>query len=137
MPHTFHNPAGLHDPVPFGYSHLASTAGELVFVAGQYASDANGHVVSDDFDTQVETAFGNLATALDAVGLGLGDVARLGTDVVDHNADKLAILGTHVHRIWGTRPPAQTLIGVARLALPDMLFEVDAVAVRPVAAGRT
>ena len=37
MSHTIVNPAGLHDPVPFGYSHTATIpAGtELVLVAGQ------------------------------------------------------------------------------------------------------
>lgn len=36
----------------------------------------------------------------------------------------------HLHAAWGTELPAQTLIGVAALAPPDMLFEIDAVAVR-------
>ncbi|MFI6580891.1 hypothetical protein [Embleya sp. NPDC050493] len=36
-----------------------------------------------------------------------------------------------ITRIWGDQPPAQTLLGVAAPALPDMLFEVDALAVRP------
>ncbi|WP_280316799.1 HPr family phosphocarrier protein [Nocardia wallacei] len=33
------NPAGLHDPTGFGYSHVARATGELVFIAGQYDSD--------------------------------------------------------------------------------------------------
>lgn len=40
MSHDIINPAALHDPVGFGYSHIARTAGGLVFIAGQYASDA-------------------------------------------------------------------------------------------------
>ena len=38
MPHAVLNPAGLHDPVPFGYSHTASIppGTELVLVAGQW-----------------------------------------------------------------------------------------------------
>ncbi|NGO68830.1 RidA family protein [Streptomyces boncukensis] len=130
--HTIVNPAALHDPAPFGYSHTVSVpaSGELVFIAGQYASDAEGAAVDGNFATQVSVAFDKLGTALEAVGLGYRDVARLGTYVVDHDLDKLAALGKEVHRIWGDSPPAQTLSGVASLALPGMLFEVDAVAVR-------
>ncbi|WP_433227134.1 Rid family hydrolase [Microtetraspora malaysiensis] len=71
-----------------------------------------------------------MGTALTAAGLNYGDVAQIPTFVVDHNQDKLALIAEAVKRIWGNRPPTQTLIGVAALALPDMLFEVDATAVR-------
>lgn len=53
------------------------------------------------------------------------------THIVDHGPDKLAVVGAKIAEIWGDRPPVQTLTGVAALALPTMLFEVDAVAVRP------
>lgn len=125
------NPPELHDPAPFGYSHIARTQGELVFVAGQYDSGADGQPTSDDFATQVEAAFVNLGKALAAVGLGYADVAVLRTFVVGHDMDKLAVLGRKVAELWGDKPPAQTLLGVAALALPAMQFEVDAVAIRP------
>ncbi len=127
------NPAELHDPVNFGYSHTMTvpSSGGLVFVAGQYGSDLRGHTASGDFAAQVEQSFGNLGIALAAVGLDHGDVVQLRTYVVDHGPDKLDVLVAAVRRIWGDQPPVQTLVGVAALALPDMLFEVDAVAVRP------
>ncbi|WP_216215642.1 RidA family protein [Amycolatopsis aidingensis] len=129
MTHTIVNPAELHDPVPFGYSHLTEVpAGRLVFVAGQYGSGADGQVVSADFATQVRQAVANLGTALGAVGLGYRNVVRLGTYVVGHDAAKLETITGVLGEIWGERPPAQTLIGVAALALPEMAFEIDAVA---------
>ncbi|RSN52842.1 RidA family protein [Actinomadura sp. WAC 06369] len=131
MSHDFVNPAALHDPTGFGYSHVVRTPGGLVFVAGQYASDAEGNVTSDDFAEQVDRSLENLGTALAAVDLGYADVVRLRTHIVDHDMDKLAVLAARIERIWGKRPPTQTLTGVASLALPGMLFEVDAVAVRP------
>ncbi|GHI88709.1 RidA family protein [Streptomyces xanthophaeus] len=127
------NPAGLHDPAGYGYSHIVSAPGEQVFVAGQYGSDESGHVVSEDFAEQVAQAFANLRTALAAVGLGPADVVRIGTYVVAHDQEKLEVLLNELHATWGAELPAQTLIGVAALALPDMLFEIDAVAVRPAA----
>jgi enamine deaminase RidA (YjgF/YER057c/UK114 family) len=128
---TITNPPTLHDPTPFGYSHAVSAPGELVFIAGQYASDASGAPVPGDFAAQVELAFDRLESALAGVGLGLEHVVRLGSFVVDHDPGKLEVLGKALHARFGRRLPAQTLSGVAALALPGMLFEVDAVAVRP------
>ena len=128
---TIVNPPALHDPTPFGYSHAVSAPGELVFIAGQYASDANGSPVPGDFAAQVDLALDRLGSALEGAGLGYGHVVRLGTYIVDHDLDKLEALGMALHARFGDRLPAQTLSGVASLALPGMLFEVEAVAVRP------
>lgn len=133
MPHTIVNPDGLHDPVPFGYSHTAAvpTGAELVFVAGQYGSDAHGAVVSPAFADQVRQAFANLGVALAAHGLDLGHVVQLRTYVVEPDFEKLGIIGQAVQAGCGDTPPTQTVIGVAGLAMPDILFEVEAVAARP------
>ena len=128
---TITNPPALHDPMPFGYSHAVSAPGELVFIAGQYASDASGAPVPGDFAAQVDLAFDRLESALAGVGLGPEHVVRLGSFVVDHDLDRLETLGKALHARFGERLPAQTLSGVAALALPGMLFEVDAIAVRP------
>ncbi|MDX3572963.1 RidA family protein [Streptomyces sp. ID05-47C] len=128
---TITNPPALHDPTPFGYSHAVSAPGELVFIAGQYASDASGAPVPGDFAAQVDLAFDRLESALAGVGLGPEHVVRLGSFVVDHDLDRLETLGRALQARFGERLPAQTLSGVAALALPGMLFEVDAIAVRP------
>lgn len=133
MPHTIINPAGLHDPLPFGYSHTASIAAgtSLVFVAGQYGSAADGSVVSADFAAQVHQAFRNLGVALAAHGLELSHVVQLRTYVVEPDFDRLGVVAQAVHAGCGGIPPTQTLIGVSRLAMPEMLFEVEAIAARP------
>jgi enamine deaminase RidA (YjgF/YER057c/UK114 family) len=133
MAHAIVNPDGLHDPVPFGYSHTATVpAGtELVLVAGQYGSGPDGAVVSADFADQVKQTFHNIGVALAAHGLGLRHVVQLRTYVVDHDVSKLGPITAAVREGWGTEPPAQTLIGVAGRAAPDVLFEVEAVAARP------
>ncbi|MFJ6094984.1 RidA family protein [Williamsia muralis] len=132
MSHTIVNPEGLHDPVPFGYSHTASvpSGAELVFVAGQYGSGLDGMVISPDFAGQVKQAFTNLGVALAAHGLDLGNVVQLRTYVVDPDFEKLGVIGQAVQGS-GVAPPTQTVIGVAGLAMPDILFEVEAVAARP------
>jgi enamine deaminase RidA (YjgF/YER057c/UK114 family) len=125
------NPPSLHSPVGIGYSHVADlTSKGLVLIGGQYGIGSDGAVVSRDFGEQVEVAFVNLGAALAAVGLDYSNVARLGTYLVDHDADDLTVLGGVITRIWGDKPPVQTLLGVASLASPEMRFEVDALAVR-------
>jgi enamine deaminase RidA (YjgF/YER057c/UK114 family) len=133
MPHTIVNPDGLHDPAPFGYSHTAAIpAGtELVLVAGQYGSNTDGAVVSSDFTEQVQQAFHNLGVALAAHGLDLSHVVQLRTYVVNLDFDKLGAIGHAVGAGCGGKLPTQTVIGVAGLAMPDILFEVEAVAARP------
>lgn len=130
MAQTIINPDTLHNPVGFGYSHIARASGELVFIAGQYASGPDGNVTSGDFAEQVRQSFANLGTALAAAGSAYRHVVQIRTYIVGHDAAKLDILVDVVREIWGERPPTQTLIGVAALALPGMLFEIDAVAVR-------
>lgn len=132
MTSTITNPTGLHDPTRFGYSHVATVpaGSELVLVAGQYGSDGSGQTTSPDFADQVARSFVNLGTALEAAGVGYADVVQIRTYIVDHSLARLDVLLAAVRGIWGDRPPTQTLVGVAALALPDMLFEVEAVAVR-------
>ncbi|MFG2337686.1 RidA family protein [Streptomyces yangpuensis] len=133
MAHDIVNPDGLHDPVPFGYSHTATVpAGtELVLVAGQYGSGPDGAVVSAGFTEQVEQTFHNIGVALAAHGLDFGHVVGLRTYVVDHDVTRLGPIAAAVRERWGSKPPTQTLIGVAALATADVLFEVEAVAARP------
>jgi enamine deaminase RidA (YjgF/YER057c/UK114 family) len=132
MPHTIVNPTQLHDPVPFGYSHSSSVpvGTELVFVAGQYGSGPDGAVVSNVFVEQVQQAFRNVAVALAAHGLELAHVVQLRTYVVDLDFPKLGAITEAVRDGFGATPPPNTLIGVAALATPDVLFEVEAVAAR-------
>ena len=108
-PTTPNPPDGLHDPVPFGYSHTAVVpAGrDLVLVAGQYASDATGAVTSPDFAAQVRQVFANVGRALTGAGWP----------------------SYYVEEMTGHAAACQA--GVASLAIPDILVEVEAIAVRP------
>lgn len=132
MQATFLNPEGLHNPAPFGYTHTAHVpAGAgLVFVAGQYGSKIDGSVVSPDFAAQVNQAFDNLSAALKAHGLSMQDVVQLRTYVIAPDFPKLGTIGQAVGQRCGGKPPTQTVIGVASLAMPDILFEVEAIAVK-------
>src|SRR5699024_2855679 len=103
---------------------------DLVFVSGQYGSGSDGMVVSNDFNEQVQQAFKNLGTALAAHGIDFTDVVQLRTYVVNPDFDKLEIIGKAVAGGGAEKRPTQPVSGVAGLAMPDIWFEVEAVATR-------
>lgn len=128
---TLHNPPGLYDPAPNGYSHIAivEAGARTLHIAGQGGEDASGRL-AEGFEAQVRQAFDNLRTALHAAGAAPRDVARLTVLIAGHSEDRLRTLGAALREGWAGAPlPACTLIPVPRLALDGMLFEVDATAV--------
>jgi enamine deaminase RidA (YjgF/YER057c/UK114 family) len=127
---TIVNPQGLYDPAPNGYSHavIASGGSRIAYIAGQGGEDRTGKL-APDFAAQVEQAYANLRTALEAVGAKPNQVTKLTTFVVDHDMSKLGVLTENVKKMFGETLPAQTLVPVPRLAVDGMLFEVEAVAI--------
>ena len=126
------NPKALYDPTPNGYSHMASVPShsELVFVAGQGGEDENG-TINADFRAQVKQAFRNIEMALEEAGLEMKDIFKLTTLIVDYDASKHKILIEESELIWTDGLfPTQSLIPVHKLALEEMLFEVEAIAVK-------
>ncbi len=77
-----------------------------------------------------ERAFANVETALAAHDLDFSHVLQLRTYVVGIDFEKLGIIGQSVGSRCRATPPTQTVIGVAGIAMPDILFEVEAVAAR-------
>ena len=128
------NPAGL--PAPDMYRQVAVATGtRTVFVSGQVARTADGTPVGPgDLAAQTEQAYRNVATALDAVGATLHDVAKMTVYVVDLTPEKMGGFGEGAMRAaaaLGQVTPAITLVGVTALGEPDLLVEVEATAVLP------
>lgn len=125
---SFINPPGLVRPT--GYTHVVVAPDRrTVYIAGQVAFDSAGRVVGDgDFRAQAERVFANLGRALASVGAGFGDVVKTTTFVTDMS--RLAALReVRARYLDQERPPASTLVQVARLARPELLLEIEAVAV--------
>ncbi|BAY30460.1 endoribonuclease L-PSP [Nostoc carneum NIES-2107] len=127
------NPPTLYNAPRNGYSHIAVTSAraKTVYISGQFGSDLQGNLVSNEYEAQLVQAFKNLRFALQAVGAKPEDVAKTTVLIVNHTQEKLIPLGREIANIWGNNPPANTLIPVPRLALDGMLFEIDAYAVIP------
>lgn len=125
---TIVNPKNLYDPTLNGYSTavIVPREGRVAYISGQGGQDSSG-ALSPDFAVQVQQAYANLRTALDALGARPDQVAKLTVFVVDHDMSKLEVLTRNVKEMFGAALPAQTLIPVPKLAIDPMLFEVDAV----------
>jgi len=129
----FLNPPALPQPEHYWQVSVA-TGSRTVYLSGQVARTADGTPVGPgDLAAQVEQCYLNVAAALEAVGGSFADVAKLTVYVVDWSADKLPALGAGVGRAaerLGLDPRRPiTLLGVAGLGEPDLLVEVEAVAV--------
>jgi len=129
MPQSKVNPWKWQDPYGFSQAIEISGARRFLFCAGQTALDAEGKVTfAGDMRGQIGAAMDNVETVLAAAGLSLRHVIRLNyytTDVdafLAHNnviASRLQAAGCQ---------PSSTLLGVKRLAFPELLIEIEATA---------
>jgi enamine deaminase RidA (YjgF/YER057c/UK114 family) len=117
-------------PRPFGYSHVVDVpAGRIVHVSGQVPLGPTGELIgAGDFAAQVRRVFANLNEALDAAGVGWDDVVKLNFFVTDLT-EIAALREIRDEYVNTEQPPASTLVQVAALFRPDVMFEADAVAI--------
>ena len=104
-------------------------AGPIIYVSGQVARDEEGNVVgAGDFRAQAKQVFENLKLALGAAGATLSDVVS--TTAYLTNMAYYHILREVTTNYFGTdSPPATTWVMVSSLAFPEILLEIEAVAV--------
>ena len=105
------------------------TGGTTIYMAGQTGyQDDRGEVYPGDFDSQVRIAFERMRKTLQADGGGLDDIVTMTVFVTDMaNGTRFTQLRKEFFR--EDRYPASALIGVKELARPEMLIEIQAVAV--------
>lgn len=117
----------------FGYTqaNLISEVQQVLLCSGQLSMDSNGSLTgAGDMEAQVSTAMDNLATVLESAGFSLADVVKLTIYTTDVDT-YLQSHGVVVERTrHDGRSPAMTLIGVSRLAFPELLVEIEAIAAK-------
>ena len=117
-------------PEPLSHYTDAVRAGDLLFVSGCIALDAEGALVGEgDVVAQARQAFGNLGAILQAGGCGFPDVVKVTVFLTD--VDDRARINPVRQELFGDARPASTLVEVSRLAVPGALIEVEAVASIP------
>ena len=118
------------DPDPYEPFRLALgyRVGDLLVISGQAAISPEGEIVgAGDFDAQAEQVFRNLERVLHAGGSSLRNVLKVTIFLTDMaNFPKIVELRGK----WFTPPyPADTIVEVRALALPELELEIEAIAV--------
>jgi enamine deaminase RidA (YjgF/YER057c/UK114 family) len=125
------NPWSWQDKYGFVQANEISSAARTLVCSGQTAIDADGNAIhSGDIAAQLKAALDNLEEVLHKADFSLSDVVRMIIYTTD--VDKLI----SVYESMATRlakakcQTTQTLVGVTRLAFPDLMVEIEATAMR-------
>jgi 2-iminobutanoate/2-iminopropanoate deaminase len=116
-------------PDPMEPFHIAQAykVGDLVFTSGQAAIDKTGNLIGiGDFDAQAEQVFSNLDEVLRQAGSSLAQVIKVTIYLKDmSNFPKIVALR---QRHFTAPYPADTIVEVTSLALPELEIEIEAIA---------
>ena len=109
---------------------LGYRIGDVIVLSGQAAIAPSGEIVgARDFDAQAQQVFENLRFVLESAGSGREHVVKVTIFLTDMaNFPKIVELRER----WFTPPyPADTIVEVRSLALPELMIEIEAIAVVP------
>ena len=116
-------------PDPYEPFNIAQgyRVGELIFVSGQAALDNDGNIVgANDFDAQASQSMENLAAVLAAAGSSLDKLVKVTIYLTDmaYFERIVALRERYFRPPW----PADTLVEVSALALPELMIEIEGIA---------
>lgn len=132
MEKTVINPAGAFASAPLGFSQAikVTTAGSMIFVAGQGPLDDKLRLVgAGNIEVQARTSFANAARVLAAAGSSFKDVVKMVVYCSDIDNQRAAIRKVRSEFVDPDHPPASTMIEIAKFAERGMMIEIDVTAV--------
>ncbi|MEP2102866.1 MAG: RidA family protein [Parasphingorhabdus sp.] len=117
------------DPDPLARYAIAPgwRVGDLLFLSGQAAIDEAGKIIgANDFDRQVAQTFANIDRVLEAGGSRRDKIVKVTIYLTDMaNFPKIVEARKH----YFSEPyPADTIVEVKALALPELMVEIDVIA---------
>ena len=117
------------DPDPLAPYRISPgfVANGMAYLSGHAAISESGELVGiGDFDAQADATFQSLQRTLQAAGSDLSKVIKVTIFLTDmSNFEKIVDLRGK----WFTEPyPADTIIEVKSLALPQLMIEIEAIA---------
>jgi enamine deaminase RidA (YjgF/YER057c/UK114 family) len=125
------NPWKWQDQYAFSQAIEVTNPSRVLYCAGQTSVDDNGKPMhAGDMRKQIEQALRNLETVLKASGYGLANVVRLNYYTTDVEAFLKAsdVVGSRLGEAKSQPPGA--LLGVAKLAFPGLMIEIEATAAK-------
>jgi enamine deaminase RidA (YjgF/YER057c/UK114 family) len=110
------------------YSHVVVVEGrKTIFISGQLARDAKGDVVAPgDMRAQMRQVGENIKAGLAAAGATLNDIVKTNTYVTDIEE---FFKHVDVRMEYFGALPTSTTVEVRKLAHPDLVVEVEVIAV--------
>ena len=125
-------PQGMHVVIRAGqpaYTHVVTVSGtgRMIFVAGQLARDGEGNCVGKgDMRAQIQQVGENIKACLEAAGATLADIVKTNTYVTDY--EEFSKHGDMRRQYFGPATPTSTTVQISRLADPDAMVEIEAIA---------
>lgn len=126
------NPETLFPSLPIGFSQVVIAQGsKTIYLSGQTAWDTNKQIIGgNDLGQQTRQALRNVQFGVEAAGATLADVVSLRLYVVNPKPGDMNLVGEALREFFSAdKPPASTWLGVASLAMPEFLIEIEAIAV--------
>lgn len=112
----------------FSQGVIAPARGRMVFLSGMTARDIDGQIVGPgDIDKQTRQVCENLSRAMSAAGGTLSDIVRV--DVFVRNIEHFDAIHRVRREYFDAPAPASTMLEVSKMVSPDMLIEINAIAV--------
>ncbi len=125
------NPWTWQDEFAFVQANEIVGAERMLLLAGQASVDGEGRPINvGDFRAQLAQTFDNIETVLKQAGYALSDVVRVNYFTTDVDAFIANHDYVNERLTSGGCRAAGTLVGVTRLAFPELLVEIEATAVR-------
>lgn len=123
------NPKELFDSSVSGYSQaVIDTETGLLFISGQVDWNQQYEVTEKSVEGQLRRTLSNLKVALEAAGSSVDQLLQVRAYVRGELGEHMSTISPIVSEFLGESRPALTGIGVASLASPEILVEIEAVA---------
>jgi enamine deaminase RidA (YjgF/YER057c/UK114 family) len=122
------NPKGVVNSSQWGFSQavVAPAEGHYIFVSGQFSGNEQGEIVGSTKEEQIRQTYQNIKTVIEGAGGRVENVVQIRMLINDFSHSDVDLVVKASKALFGENQPASTLIPVPSLAIPGMLFELEA-----------